>query len=306
MGTIIKMVSVSKPLFSFSSGGSIELSARAAKQCVRAAGIDPCDIGLLINTGVYRHKNTGEPAIAALIQKRIGANSAKISEGYSIINTNKSTFSFDLNNGGCGWLTAIQITDGLLQTGEIKNGMIVTGDSEPFRGLSENFRFEEAAASIILSNTSGNNGFSFFRSYSYTGHHEEFISNTYFGHMPGKWGKKNILTVRQQGSFLDSCIDRAVESLDKYLEETGLHLNEIDLIISSQSPGGFVSALNKRSGLNDKLVETGKPGNKEFHTAGPAFALKKVWDDNRFASSKTILFLTVGAGINVSFALYRN
>jgi len=306
MGTIIKMVSVSKPLLRFSSGGSIELSARAAKHCVKAAGIDPCDIGLLINTGVYRHKNTGEPAIAAMLQKKIGANSSKISNKYSATDTIKSTFSFDLNNGGCGWLTAIGIADGLLQTGEILNGMIVTGDSEPFRGLSENFRFESAAAAIILSKTEGSDGFSFFKSYSYTGHHEEFISNTYFGHMPGKWGKKNILSVRQQGSFLDSCIDRAVESLDKYLEETGLHLNEIDLIISSQSPGGFASAMKKRCGLNDKLVETGKSGNKEFHTAGPAFALKKVWDDNRFASSKTILFLTIGAGINVSFALYRN
>jgi len=94
--------------------------------------------------------------------------------------------------------------------------------------------------------------------------------------------------------------------LNKYLDETGLRLNEIDLIISSQSPGGFASAMKKRSGLNDKLIETGKSGNKEFHTAGPTFALKKVWDDNSFAGSKTILFLTVGAGINVSFALYRH
>jgi len=94
--------------------------------------------------------------------------------------------------------------------------------------------------------------------------------------------------------------------LNKYLDETGLRLNEIDLIISSQSPCGYTSAMKKRTGLNDKLVETGKSGNRELHTAGPAFALKKAWDDNRFASSKTILFLTVGAGINVSFALYRH
>jgi predicted NBD/HSP70 family sugar kinase len=43
-----------------------------------------------------------------------------------------------------------------------------------------------------------------------------------------------------------------------------------------------------------------------FHTAGPAFALKKVWDDNRFRNSKNVIFLTIGAGINVSLALYQN
>ncbi len=222
MGTIIKMVSVSKPICRLSSGGSIKLSARAARQCIRDSGIDPCDIGLLINTGIYRHKNTGEPAIAAIIQNSIGANPVKRKEGNSTIVPNKSTFSFDLNNGGCGWLTAIQIADGFLQTGEIKNGMIVTGDSEPFKGLSEDFRFESAAAAMILSKTEGPRGFSFFRSYSYTDYNEEFISNTHFGHKKGRWGQNNILSVRQKESYLDSCIDRSVESLNKYLKETGL------------------------------------------------------------------------------------
>jgi 3-oxoacyl-[acyl-carrier-protein] synthase-3 len=306
MGTIIKMVAISKPLFRFASGGSIELSARAAKQCVRVAGIDPCDIGLIINTGIYRHKNTGEPAIAALIQKRIGANSTKITRGDNGMNTLKSTFSFDLNNGGCGWLTGIQIADGLLKTGEITYGMIVTGDSEPFQGLSENFKFESAAAAIILTGKDSPSGFSFFRSYSYPEHLKEFISDTYYGHMPGKWGKKNILSVRQKSSYLDSCIDRSYESLNKYLDETGLRLPEIDLIISSQSPEGFASGMKKKIGFNEKIVEINNAYNKEFHTAGPAFALKKAWDDNRFRTSKNILFLNVGAGISVSYALYKN
>ena len=49
-----------------------------------------------------------------------------------------------------------------------------------------------------------------------------------------------------------------------------------------------------------------KTGNMVFHTAGLAFALKKVWDENRFKSSKNIIFLTIGSGINVSIALYQN
>ena len=306
MGTIINMVSVSKPLFRFSSVGSIKLSTRAAKQCVRVAGIDPCDIGLLINTGTYRHKNTGEPAIAALIQKKIGANSTKRIIDFSSINNIKSTFSFDLNNGGCGWLSGIQIADALLQTGEIIYGMIVTGDSEPFKGLSENFKFESAAAAIILSKVEGPGGFSSFRSFSYPEHNKEFISNTYYGHLKGKWGNRNILSVRQQETYLDLCIERSLESLNNYLDETGLRLHEIDLIISSQSPEGFTSGLNRRIAFNEKIVEINKAGNKEFHTAGPAFALKKVWDDNHFKTSKNILFLTVGSGISVSFALYKN
>jgi len=58
--------------------------------------------------------------------------------------------------------------------------------------------------------------------------------------------------------------------------------------------------------MDDNFIELSNKGNKVFHTAGMAFALKKVWDDNRFKNSKNIIFLTVGSGINVSVALYKN
>lgn len=306
MGTKIDMVAVSTPLFRFTSGGSIKLSARAAKLCLKDSGIDPSDLGILINTGVYRYKNTGEPAIAALIQKKIGANSSDMIS--SAINNDiaKSTFSFDLNNGGCGWLTGIQIIDGFLQTGEINYGMVVTGDSEPFRGLSENYIYESASAAVILSKSQNSIGFSVFRSYSFPENSEELISKTYFGNMKGKWGKRNILSVRQKETYLDLCLDCAERSLNEFLDETGIALDEIDLIISSQSPAGFISGLKNRTGIDDRLIDITRTGNMEFHTAGPALALKKAWTENRFQTSKKIIFLSVGSGISVNVALYYN
>jgi 3-oxoacyl-[acyl-carrier-protein] synthase III len=64
--------------------------------------------------------------------------------------------------------------------------------------------------------------------------------------------------------------------------------------------------MKKRTGIDDRFVDITKTGSKEFHTAGPAFALKKAWQENRFQTSKTIIFLTVGSGITVNVALYRN
>jgi 3-oxoacyl-[acyl-carrier-protein] synthase-3 len=306
MGTKINMVTVSRPLFSFCGRGSIFLSVKAANRCIRNAGIDPDDLGMLINTGIYRFKNTGEPAIAALIQKKIKANSTSLSTSDNIITDYKTTFSFDLNNGGCGWLTGIQIADGFIKAGKINYGMVVTGDSEPFRGLSENFNFESAAAAIIVSGSEDSGGFSLFRSYSFPAYNKEFISNTCYGHLKWKWGKKNILSVRQEETYLDLCIDCAAESLIKFLNEAGFALKEIDLIIPSQSPAGFIQGMKKRIGMNNSFAEIIKTGKKEFHTAGPAYALKKVWDENRFNTSKKVIFLTVGSGISVSVALYIN
>jgi 3-oxoacyl-[acyl-carrier-protein] synthase III len=302
MGAQIKMVSVARPRFGFHHVNSIRLSARAASQCLDDARIDPCDIGLLINTGVYRYKNTGEPAVAALIQKIIGSNRTTAKD----TDNHKNTFSFDLNNGGCGLLTAIEIVEGSIRRGEINYGMVVTGDSEPFYHLSEEFTFNSAAAAIILAGTKNSGGFSMFRTYTYPEYSGEFVSSTYYS-LAGLHGKgRNILNVMQKESYPDVCVDCAAKSLFNFLYESGMKLDDIDLIIPSQSPLGFTDKLKKRVGMNGNFIEIKKTGNMVFHTAGPAFALKKVWDDNRFRNSRNIIFLTIGSGINVSLALYQN
>jgi 3-oxoacyl-[acyl-carrier-protein] synthase-3 len=302
MGTLIDMVSVGRPRFSFYPGNSIRLSARAARQCLNNAGVDPGDLGLLINTGIYRHKNTGEPAIAALIQEKIASEKTIKNDPGNF----KKTFSFDLNNGGCGLLTGIEIIHGSIINGEISYGMVVTGDSEPFYGLSTDFAFNAAAAAIILSKSPDSRGFTMFRTYTFPEYSEELISRTFY--TTAGWNRrgKNILNVRQKETYPDLCVDCAVKSFFNFLDECGKALNEIDLIIPSQSPPGFTNKMKNRIGMNDNFIQMSKTGNKVFHTAGPAFALKKVWDDNRFENAKNIIFLTIGSGINVSLALYRN
>jgi len=301
MGAQIKMVSVAQPRLGFHHVNSIRLSARAASQCLNNARIDPRDIGLLVNTGIYRYKNTGEPAIAALIQASLSANRT-IKKN---MDNHKNTFSFDLNNGGCGLLTAIEIVQGLINSGEIVYGMVVTGDSEPFYRLSKEFTFNSAAAAIILARSENSNGFSMFRTYTYPEYSGEFVSSTYYSH-EGHGKGRNILNVMQKETYTDVCVDCAAKSLFNFLDESGMKLDDIDLIIPSQSPLGFTDKLKKRVGMNGNFIEIKKTGNMVFHTAGPAFALKKVWDDNRFGSSKNIIFLTIGSGINVSLALYQN
>lgn len=306
MGTKISMVSESLPFFRLSPGNSISLASKASKKCLEKAGLNLSDIGLMISTGVYRFRNTGEPSIASLVQKRImGSRQARLKSERTRTNGG-STFSFDLNQGACGWLAGVQIIDGFIQTGEISHGLVCTGDSEPFSGSSVNYRFDSAAAAIILSGSETPGGFSNFITYYYPGSGEEFISSTRFEEIKGKSGKRNILYIEQKASYLQSCIDCASVSLKKYIEETALTNDDIDMVISSQSPEGLVSGLRERTGLGQKIVEVINNRKMEFHTAGPAFALKKSWADNSFRSSHTVLFLTVGSGITVSLATYKN
>ena len=66
------------------------LADAAARACLAHAGKKPGDIDMLINAGIYREDNMGEPALAALIQEDIGANLGQPPIG------GHGTFSFDL------------------------------------------------------------------------------------------------------------------------------------------------------------------------------------------------------------------
>ena len=86
MGIKIEAVATSVP----ESGGTLEmliplfrrhrhkraliLADEAAKKCLEKAGHEPGEVGLLINVGIYRDKNLGEPALASMIQEDIGAD----------------------------------------------------------------------------------------------------------------------------------------------------------------------------------------------------------------------------------------
>src|SRR6266567_1832176 len=84
------------------------LADAAARACLAHAGRQASDVDLLINTGVYREDHLGEPPVGG-----------------------HGTFSFDVANGTCGVISAIQLQAGLLRSGVINLGLIVTSDVNP-------------------------------------------------------------------------------------------------------------------------------------------------------------------------------
>src|SRR5262245_22995012 len=105
--------------------GSIEHAVSAGQQVLEQAGIDPGEVDVLINVGVYRDGNVVEPANSALIQ--LGLDMHLDYEAGS----GRSTFSFDLRNGACGVLNAVHAASALLATGTAAKVLIVSSDAHP-------------------------------------------------------------------------------------------------------------------------------------------------------------------------------
>lgn len=155
MGTVIERLDVTGGRWR-TRHSALRLTVSAARQCLQRAGRNADDVDLLVNAGIYRDRNLGEPALAALIQEDIGANPENPHAGAH------GTFSFDIANGTCGVLTALQVVDGFLRSHTIDCALVVTGDADPGHGMSEHFPFSPAGAALLCGWSSNGDGLSQF------------------------------------------------------------------------------------------------------------------------------------------------
>ena len=301
MGAIIESVGFSKRGINPFRNGSVDLEVKAARTCLKRASLSPKSIGILVNTGIYRDKFIGEPSIASFIQRRIGAN--------PLFDGGNGTFSFDLSNGGCGFLTGMEVLGGFISSGSIERGMVVTGDTDPSPRSTVGFDFVPAAAAVILARGRRGEGFSKFETITYPEYENLFVSRVEWTGDPKDSAstkkKRNILVMEEDERFLEKCVESSLRSVEGFLKDTSLEPDMIDLVIASQYPANFTSMLAEELDWKEKIMDVaGRYGN--LHTAGPGAALESACENGRFAGSKNILFLAVGSGITVSMAHYRN
>ncbi|MBN1390918.1 MAG: hypothetical protein JXA22_09795 [Candidatus Thermoplasmatota archaeon] len=282
---------------------AIALSVRAARKSLKSAGLEPSKLGVLINSSVYKDENIGEPAVAAFIQRDLGANPMPMGGA--------TTFSFDIIDGGCGLITGMEIIDGLISCGEIEHGIVITSDVNPSSRYTVGFKFRNSAAAVVLGRSDDGSGFVRFRQYEYLEHHQEFSSNVTFRKDPrknfvGVRRMRNILTIEESKEFRSLAMDRSMDSISLFLEEVGMDAGDIDLVIPSQYPVGLPQEIEKRTRIGTGKVVVVPKNYGVLYSSGPGFGLHRAIKDGIWGRSRNILFLGVSPGLKVSLGLYLN
>lgn len=88
-----------------------DMAVRAAKEAMERAKITPRQIDAIIYTGVTR--DYLEPATAHIVQAKLDATHATV---------------FDIANACNGFMNGIHVMDALIATGQVRNGLVVTGE----------------------------------------------------------------------------------------------------------------------------------------------------------------------------------
>ncbi len=262
--------------------------SKAIEKCLSESGFGQCQIGMLINTGVYSDNNVQEPAFAALLQGNVKKR---------LFPGQENMFSYDLNDGGGGMIMAFRILDGFLESEKIELGLVVAGDAPQVGDQPAGTNYSVQAGAILLGRGKPEIGFTRFVQDSYPEYLEEFSS--YTEHLNGEL--KSV--INQSDKYLDYCLGCAQKSITRFLVREQLGMSDIGLVIPSQSPAGFAEQLCKIAGGDNIFV---LEGDHNLYSAGLAFALEAAMESRKLANSRKTLFVTVGPGISVNLALYRS
>ncbi|MGL4306047.1 MAG: hypothetical protein ACRCSF_07815 [Mycobacteriaceae bacterium] len=294
MGVIIKAVGTS---YNESSSSVIVHAGKAIRSALSSATIQPEEVGVLINTCVYRDSNMIEPAIAALIQKDAGI-------GLEYEEQDKTTISFDLMNGACGVLNAVQVATSLLQTASTEHVVIVAGDTHPsssISGATEGFPYSSTSAALVLALDSTASGFGPIHSTLADGPSavEGFLDMSSMGA-----NGRNLITIKCKNNYEAVLLDTATTVANAALSEIEDDLSSV-LLIASTPTATFPSELGKKLGIQSTKNLNLNGTEEIFHTAALPLGYFHAEADNLFKEYSSILFVAAGAGPSAAATLYR-
>jgi 3-oxoacyl-[acyl-carrier-protein] synthase-3 len=280
------------------------LADMAARTCLTHAGREPGDVDMLINAGVYREDNMGEPALAALVQEDIGANLGQPPVG------GHGTFSFDLINGTCGVISAIQLEAGLLRSGVIRLGAIVTSDVDPNLKDPGSAPFRPTGGAMLLGWDDSIAGFTDFYTETFPEYADLFVSGLVWQkrrgpRLPRRAVGQTLMAIDSNPGYHARLVDCAEEAAHRFLRRLGMGIGEIDLIVPAPSAPDFQDPLIARLGVPGDRVAFVTEDLEGTYSTGPIAALQAATKSGRLGEARNTLMIAAGAGITVALALYR-
>jgi 3-oxoacyl-[acyl-carrier-protein] synthase III len=288
MGTVIDRVDITGAGWR-GRHSALHVAVSAAKTCLQHAGRHPDDVDLLVNAGLYRDRNLGEPALAALIQDDIGANPEDPHAGAH------GTFSFDVANGTCGLLTALHIVDGFLRSHAIRCALVVASDADPGGGMSERFPFSPVGAALVCSWMEGDYG----------------LDGAYWANVPddgesfsatvGLEDRRNVLRFRESASMDAEFAAAGALAAHGCLDGSSLGLSDVDVIVAAPARRRYRAALANRLGVPVERIVVAD--DERMHTASLAAALDR--GAAQLPVGARVLLVAASAGITAGAALYR-
>ena len=276
--------------------GSADMAYAAAVRALRDAHLEVKDLEAIIVGTVT--PDYPFPSSACILEDMLGA---------------RRVFSFDVSAACSGFLNALTVADSFIRTGKIRNALVVGSDA-----LSRLLNWQDrgtcilfgdgAGAVVIGASGDGNRGILSTRLRT-----DGSFAKTLYVPAGGSLKpasletvKKNEHTITMNGKEVFKVAVRSMEEISREaLEEAGVGIDEVALVIPHQANRRILTALAERLGvpMEKVVVNLDKYGNTS--AASVPVALDEARRQGRIRAGDIVLLNAFGAGFAWGAAVIR-
>jgi len=270
--------------------GSLVHATRAGRSCLERSHYHPEDVAVMINAGVYRDRHYAEPAFACFIQDKLGINTEF---------QGRQTLSFDLQNGGCGLLSAAHVVSNMIQGGLARVGMIIASEANADRRPDPTWCYQASGAAAILDVApSASVGFGPFAFRTFDAHLDQYSACVSLAQKGGK------LLLRKDAAVEQSYLQAAPVVWRELLAQDGSDAGSIDLLIPAQISTPFLDGLADALGFpRAKVVDLTRRCGDTLSTSW-LLALAHARETGLAREGTRAVIMAFGSGITVGAARY--
>jgi 3-oxoacyl-[acyl-carrier-protein] synthase III len=206
-------------------------------------------------------------------------------------------------------ISAIQLEAGLLRSGAIRLGAVVTSDVYPGVRAAGMAHFQPAGGAMLLSWDDSIAGFTGFHTQTFPEYAGLFVSGLAWQKRhrtgaPRQATGRSQMVIDQKPGYQARLVDCAEEATHRFLHRMGLGIVDIDLLVPAPAAAEFLDCLRVRLGIPGDRVAFTAEDLAGAYTTGPIAALQAATKSGRLGEARNVLMLAAGADITVALALY--
>ncbi len=266
--------------------GNADMALRAAERALADAGVDAQELDAIIMGTVS--PDYPFPSSACLLEDKLGA---------------RGVFSFDVGAACSGFLNALAIADSFIQTGRANKALVVGSDTLSrvlnWQDRATCILFGDGAGAVVLGASQNGNGI-----LSAKLRTDGSYAKTLYVPAGGSLNpatahtvQKNEHTIVMNGKEVFKIAVRSMEDISRQaLEEAGVTVDELSLVIPHQANRRIIVALAERLGvpMEKVVVNLDKYGNTS--AASVPVALDEARREGRIKPGDIVLLNAFGAG----------
>lgn len=276
--------------------GSADMAYSASVRALEDAGVEAKDLDAIIMGTVT--PDYPFPSSACVLEDMLGA---------------RGVFSFDVNAACSGFLNALSVADAFVQAGRIRKALVVGSDCLSrllnWRDRGTCILFGDGAGAVVVgASENGNRGILSARLRT----DGSFVKTLY---VPAGGSlkpasletvKKNEHTITMNGKEVFKIAVRSMEEISRgALQDAGVEVDEISLVIPHQANHRIITALAGRLGVPMEKVAVNLDRYGNTSAASVPVALDEARRAGRVRSGDLVLLNAFGAGFAWGAAVIR-